>query len=78
MGGLPRAGRTAEGGLVRGVKIALVNDRGARVVQAQLLTRRPNEVAARVAPVDTELLDARDLGGAVAALVEVGDGVRCV
>ena len=76
IGLLPRAGRAAEGGLVRGVEVALLDDLGARVMQAQLLTRDLDEVAARVAPVDTEFLDAGDLGGAVAALVEVGDVVR--
>lgn len=74
----PRAVRSAEDGLVRGMEVALFDDRGLPFEHALLLTREPDEVAAPVAPVDTEFLDALDLGGAVAALVEVGDGVPLV
>lgn len=60
------------------MEVALFDDRGLPFEHALLLTREPDEVAAPVAPVDTKFLDALDLGGAVAALVEVVDGVPLV
>lgn len=78
LGGSPRAVRSAENGLVRGMEVALFDDRGLPFEHAFLLTREPDEVTAPVAPVDTKLFNAVDLGGAVAAFVEVGDVVRLV